>query len=168
MRVQPQSFRKGVAATVPLTLAFLLAILTQIPLGSASAGTPAPNWTLMLVFYFSIHRPSLVPPVAVALVGLFQDFLWGGPPGLNLLILLIAQMVLSDQQAFFVRRSFLVGWLGFVTVAAIAMALSWLAGSLYYGEFLGLRPLAVQTASSVVAYPVAGWVFGRIDGMLGR
>ncbi len=168
MTMRTGSFLRGLAATVPLTLAFLLAILTQIPLGSATAGIPAPNWTLMLVFYFSLHRPSLVPPVAVALVGLFQDFLWGGPPGLNLLILLITQMVLSNQQALFVRRSFLVGWLGFVTVAAIAMALSWLSGSLYYGEILGLRPLAVQTALSVLAYPLAGWVFGRIDGVLGR
>ncbi|RMD90638.1 MAG: rod shape-determining protein MreD, partial [Alphaproteobacteria bacterium] len=101
---------RALRAAAPLALATALVILTQIPIGSATAAVPAPNWPLMLVFYFSIHRPRLVPPAGVALVGLFQDFLWGGPPGLNMLLLLLAQMVLSNQQAHFVRLPFLFGW----------------------------------------------------------
>lgn len=154
--------------TAPMALAFLLAILTQLPFGDGGGNVPAPHLTLMLVYYWSLHRPDCVPPIAVAALGLFQDLLWGGPPGLNMLVLLIVQIVLSNQQAVFTRQSFLVGWVGFLPVLAIVMPVSYAIASLYHMTLLPAGPLLGHAALSFAAYPLAGWLFGKIEHMLKR
>ncbi|RMD90941.1 MAG: hypothetical protein D6807_00770 [Alphaproteobacteria bacterium] len=85
-----------------------------------------------------------------------------------MLLLLLAQMVLSNQQAHFVRLPFLFGWAAFLLVAGIAMILSWIVASLYYGQVMSGAPLLLQALLTVGAYPVAGWVFGRLDAVLER
>jgi len=168
MRDAAPSLRSGTKAAMPMTLGVILALCSLLPLGNATASLPVPHFTLILVYYWSIHRPSLVPPLGVAALGLFQDLLWGGPPGLNMLVLLTAQSVLSNQQALFTRRSFAVGWAAFVSVAAIATAVSWIVASLYYQGEAAVRPLVEQALLTIAAYPVLGWIFGRIDRLLFR
>lgn len=156
-------FRAALRASAPAALAVLLAMLTMLPLGSGTAGFLAPHVTLMMVFYFSIHRPGLMPPVTVAALGLIQDLLWGGPPGLNMLVLLIAQLVLSNQQTLFTRRSFAFGWVGFGAVAFIALAVSWILASGYYGRPLSPWPLVMHGLVTIASYPLFGWLFGQLD-----
>jgi len=155
-------------SSAPLGLGGVLAVLTLLPFGGAAAEVAAPHLTLALVYYWSIHRPQLMPPLAVAALGLFQDLLWGGPPGLNLLLLLTAQSVLANQETFFTRRSFAVGWAGFTLVLVIAMAVQWAAGSVYYNGQPAWGPLAEQCLLTVAVYPVLGWLFGRLDRLLYR
>lgn len=164
----PVTLLTGLRAATPMLLGVVLALCSLMPLGDATGSLPAPHLTLVHVYYWSIHRPQLVPPLAVAVLGLFQDLLWGGPPGLNMLVLLAAQSVLSNQQALFTRRSFAVGWGAFITVAAIAAAVSWIVGSLYYDGQAALRPLVEQALLTIAVYPLLGWVFGRIDRILYR
>jgi len=112
--------------------------------------------------------PHLVPPLAVAGLGLLQDLMWGGPPGLNMLVLLSAQAVLTNQQALFTRRSFTLGWAAFMAVMAFTATVSWAIASLYYEGEAALRPLIEQALLTIAAYPPVGWIFGRIDRLLFR
>ncbi len=150
-------------ATVPALLALLLATLTKLPLGDGTGSVPMAHLTLILVYYWSIHRPEFLPLPVVAAIGLYQDLVWGGPPGLNMLVLLIAQVVLSNQQSLFTRRDFIVGWIGFVPVTILAMGLSWLVASLYYGVAMPGFSLLTHGLITLAAYPLLGWLFGRID-----
>lgn len=150
-------------AATPIALALLLAVATLLPVGDAVAAIAAPHAVLVLVWYWSIHRPELLPLPALAAAGLFQDLLWGGPPGLNMLILLAVRIVLADQQTIFRNLTFAAGWAGFAAVAGLAAALSWAAGSLYYAEAMPVRPMLAQGSLTVAVYPLLGWLFGRID-----
>ncbi len=155
-------------AMVPALLALVLATLTKLPLGDGTGGVPMPHLTLMLVYYWSIHRPELLPMPVVVGIGLYQDLIWGGPPGLNMLVLLIAQVILSNQQSLFTRRDFIVGWMGFVPVTVLAMGLSWIVASLYYGVIAPGYPLLTHGLTTLAAYPLLGWLFGRVDRVLKR
>lgn len=162
------TIRTGLRSVTPVLLGVVLAFAGMLPIGSATAAIPAPHFTLIHVHYWSIHRPHLVPLPAVAGIGLLQDLVWGGPPGLNMLVLLTAQAVLSNQQALFTRRSFTVGWMAFIVVVAIAAAVSWSIASLYYDGEAALRPVIEQALLTIAAYPPVGWIFGRIDRLLFR
>lgn len=150
-------------AATPTGLALLLAIATLLPVGDAVAAIAAPHATLILVYYWSIHRPELLPLPVLAAVGLFQDLLWGGPPGLNMLILPAVRIVLANQETLFRNLSFSAGWAGFALVAALATALSWAAGSLYYGAVMPARPMFGHGLITVAFYPLLGWLLGRVD-----
>lgn len=155
-------------ASTPLGLALLLAVATLLPVGDAVAAISAPHAMLVLAWYWSIHRPELLPLPGLAAVGLFQDLLWGGPPGLNMLILPAVRVVLADQETMFRNLSFAAGWAGFAAVAGLAAALAWAAGSLYYAEIMPARPMAIQGLLTIAVYPLLGWLFGRVDRWLDR
>ncbi|GAB4130469.1 MAG: rod shape-determining protein MreD [Rhodothalassiaceae bacterium] len=160
--------RAPLREAVPVALGFLLAILTQLPFGDGSGNVPVPHVSLMLVFYWTIHRPECVPMPAVAALGLFQDLLWGGPVGLSMLVLLGVRVALADQQPVFARQSFLVGWAAFLPVLVLAMAASYVIAALYYLSPPRPGPLLAHMAATFAAYPLAGWLFGRIEHMLWR
>ena len=153
-------------ASGPAVMAAVLILIMHLPYGDASGGVPLPHMALIVVYYWSIHRPDFLPIALVAAIGFFLDMLSGGPPGLNMLVLLIAQIVLSNQQVLFVRQSFAVGWLGFVPITALAMLLSWIIASLYYGDLLSAMPVIAQGLVTLAAYPLFGWIFGWIDKMI--
>ena len=44
---------------------------------------------LMAIYYWSIYRPTLLPPLLVFFAGLALDFLTGMPPGLSAVLFLL-------------------------------------------------------------------------------
>ena len=93
----------------PVALTLVLVILNVVPTHIPGIARVLPVLPLISVFYWSIHRPHLVPAPAVFLIGLFQDGLTGAPMGLHALIFLAVQGVVLFQHKFFMGKS---GWLG--------------------------------------------------------
>jgi len=151
----------------PFMLAAALLLISAAPLGQAQAALPTPHFTLILVYYWSIHRPELAPLPAVAALGLLQDLLWAQPPGLTALILLLVHTVLSNQQAFFARRSFLVGWAAFLPVALASGLAVWALSCAYEGRLLSPTPAVAQSMVTLLAFPLLGWCLGRLDRYIG-
>ena len=65
-------------------------ILFGIPLRLWGLQLPEPVFPLAVVFAWAIIRPSVLAPMAIVVMGLFLDVIWGGPLGLWALILLVA------------------------------------------------------------------------------
>src|SRR6185312_3601712 len=70
------------AAMMPLLLAIGLVLLVNLPVSLTGRLLPAPVLALAAVYYWVLVRPDLMPPPAVFIVGLLEDVLSGGPPGL--------------------------------------------------------------------------------------
>ena len=148
--------------TVPLllTLGLVMATVVSSPIPDLAPVTP--SLSVMAVYYWSIYRPDLLPAAAVFLIGLMQDILSGGPPGMMALVLLLVHGVVVSQRQVFVGKSFLVGWWGFAIVAIGAAGLSWLVASAWFGVFLRPRPVAYQAALTIALYPLVAWLFRRL------
>jgi rod shape-determining protein MreD len=145
---------------VPFALTLALIVLGVLPWPLPGATPVAPLPALAAVYYWSVHRPELMPPAGVFALGLAQDMLGGGPPGLSALVLLLAQGLTLRWRRHFVRAPFILAWWGFVMAAAGAGAVSWLIASIYYATPVWSEPLLVQFALNVCLYPVLSWVFG--------
>ncbi|MCP4329329.1 MAG: rod shape-determining protein MreD [Alphaproteobacteria bacterium] len=143
-----------------LTVALVLVGIAQWPLPSP-VSTP-PQFGLIAVFYWAIHRPGVLPVVAVFVIGLIQDTLGGDPIGLNALIYLFAYSILRANGHRFEDKSFFVEWAAFAATAAAAVFLTWIVMSLRAEAFLGLGPALTRFALDLAVYPIFAWIFGLI------
>ncbi len=151
-----------VRSAVPSIVALGFVLVGIVPWPLPGLTSVAPLFGLIAVHYWTVHRPAVMPVAAAFLLGVAHDVLGGGPVGLNALVLVATHAVISAQRRHLARRPFIVDWCGFAMVAAGAVALAWLAASLYLGQLLAAGPLIVQYLLTVFAYPAFAWLFARL------
>ena len=78
---------------------------------------PPPLLALMPVYFWCLVRPDLMTPAAAFAIGLLQDMLSGGPPGVWTLSFVVTYAVIERQRDAFAGLSGLAAVLGFATAA---------------------------------------------------
>lgn len=147
----------------PILLTLALVVIARLPFGFEEFETAMPLLILMCVYYWTIYRPQLLPPVVIFLFGLLHDLMTNGPIGLMALVLLLVYWLVDAQRRVFLGSSFVVGWWGFGLVAVGAETLIYLLASFYYDSFLNLPPFALQLALTIAVYPGIAWAFGLMQ-----
>ena len=147
---------------VPPFVGLLCVLIGVAPSGINGIDAAGPALTLMLVYFWTIFQPNLLPPPAVFIIGLLQDTLSGAPIGLGTLVLLGVQQFVAHERRVFTARTFGIAWFGFGMVAVAATAIGWLLGTIHAGQMLMIRPFVMQVLFSVTLYPLVSWVFGQI------
>jgi rod shape-determining protein MreD len=147
---------------LPLGLALLAIIFAATPLYLPGYGAVAPNFLLMVVFYWSIYRPDLFPAAVVFAVGLIQDAMTGTPLGFNALVLLGVHGVVVTQRRFFQGKSFAVIWWAFAFVAFAAVFSGWLLAVMFGGGVISAWPAIFSAMLALALYPIVGWALARV------
>ena len=146
----------------PFLLTLVLVIVNLIPLHLPGYAVISPDLALMAVYYWALHRPSLLPAVAVFVIGLLQDFLSGGPIGLSAGTLILVFAIAVSQARFFYGKSFLVVWWGFMMVSLGVAIVEWSAASIFYSTLIAPDPAIFECAMNIAAYPILGWLFVQV------
>ncbi len=152
--------------SAPTVTTVLCAFASVAPAHMPAFVTTTPFFTLMAVYFWTLHRPELLPFPTVFAVGLLLDLLEGAPLGISPLILLLAHGLVLSQRELFLMRRFTVVWVGFLVVAAAASALAWGVVSLFYGIFVDGRAFLFQGVLTVAAYPVMSYLLARVQQVL--
>jgi rod shape-determining protein MreD len=155
-------------ALAPTALTLVLVLLSAVPLGLPYYSNVAPLLAVTSVYYWSIYRANLMPAPAVFLIGLMQDMIGGGPFGLMALVLVVVHGICVSQRRVFLSKPFLVGWWGFVFVAAGASVVAWVVASVYFLAWFDPRPIAAQLLLTVALYPPLTWLLSRTEAQLLR
>jgi rod shape-determining protein MreD len=163
-----QRLRYLIAVATPFLIAVVLALLIAIPLQLPYIGAIAPYLTLGAVYYWGVFRPDLFGYGAAFCLGLFADIVSGGPLGLGALVLVAVLAVSVSQRRFFLGKPFHILWWGFALIAPIAMLLTWLLASIYFGAFLAIGPVLLQAIVTVALFPAVAWLLGRCHALLPR
>ena len=153
---------------MPAVTTMFLALLNVVPLGIPALSDVMPVVMMMAVFYWSVYRPDLMPPVVVFFLGLSQDILVGNPTGLMALTLLAVHGVTQTQRQAFLGKPFFVAWLGFAVISAGGFLLMWLITCILAAELLLTPAVVFQFALTTVSFPLAAWVFVRVHRYLVR
>ena len=148
---------------VPALLALVCLGVGVLPLGVPYLAGIMPVLILIVVFYWSLYRPDLMPPLLAFLVGLLYDALSGGPPGLMAVVLLAVHGVCVSQRRVFLSKSYLVGWFGFIVVGAGALLVAWIMASLYYVAWIDPRSVLFQFLVTAALYPVFAGLFALLQ-----
>jgi rod shape-determining protein MreD len=145
----------------PLGITFLLMLATVLPTRSPEVAPVMPALVLTAVYYWAIFRPDLMPLWLIFAVGVAHDLLTGAPLGLGAATLLTCAFAVASQRRFFAHATFAMLWAGFVMVAALALGVEWLFGSLLQGRLIDPAATLLRYGATVAAYPCLAWLFGR-------
>jgi rod shape-determining protein MreD len=146
-------------AAAPSALAVALVLLASLPWGLPHFSMLCPMVGLIAVYYWTVHRPDLMPASGAFAIGLVTDLVSGAPLGLDALVLTLAHWVTRANRRALLGESFALVWLGFLAVAAGAGAAYWLAASLFWTAILPPRALVAQLVVTVAVYPLAAQLF---------
>ncbi len=152
----------------PFTMTLLLVIVGMLPWGLPSLSPVLPSVALIAVYYWSVHRPELMPLWAVFVIGLFQDLMHGGALGAGIIMLLSVQLIVTRQHRFFASASFMLIWSVFILLAAAAFLLYWFLSCIGLWLLLDTRPAAFQYLTTIAAYPCFAWLFAQAQRVLLR
>jgi cell shape-determining protein MreD len=95
-------------------------------------------------------------------LGLFEDFLSGGQPGLWAVGFLLAYALADRQRDAFAGLS---GWgvlIGFSIVMVATSTLVYCIVSLVYWRFAPFQPLVLQTIVTIIFYPLVAALLGLV------
>lgn len=147
------------AHTVTVTMFFLGLVSFALPF----AGQIKPYFLLMPVYYWSIYRPNIVPPVLIMVVGVLFDFVSGQPYiGLSAFILLLVQWIIKDQRLFLMAQPFIVIWLGFALTCFAAAILEWLLFSVLSFKIVAILPAMAEAGISILIFPALAWIMSML------
>jgi rod shape-determining protein MreD len=118
----------------------------------------------MVVFFWTITRPDLMPSVAAFAIGLLEDVMQGAPLGFNALILLIACALARSQQRHIAGRPFALHWAAFVIIATLTELMRWTLMSAIATGFVSLGSVSLHLLTTVALYPALVWLLQRCQG----
>ncbi len=134
-------------------------ILLSAPFGLPGQAQLSPAFTLAAVFFWSLFRPSSLPPPVTFLCGLLADLLSDAPIGSNVLVLLLTQFLVVRNRRYLPQKGFLFVWLIFVSVAAGAALIQWgLACLMNWVIYPPIAPVA-QFLLTAGLYPLLAMAF---------
>jgi len=137
----------------PTACTVVLLLLARAPIGLPSQAQLQPAVALASVFFWSVFRPTALPPAVIFAIGLLLDLIGLGPIGLWVFLLLAVHGVAVRFRRTLARQGFLLVWLAFDATAALAALLSWLGTSLLNWEFLPLGPALFEAVLAASIYP---------------
>jgi rod shape-determining protein MreD len=146
---------------VPAALGVFFVLISSIPFYIPGFGPVAPNFVLMAVFFWAVHRVDLFTSVTVFFIGLLLDILVGAPPGINAAVLVLVRTIAASQGKVFRGKSFLVLWWGFGLVALASGLVIWILTAIYHLTLINPLPIIFQMTMTIAAFPFLAWIFAR-------
>jgi len=147
----------------PMLICATASLVFALPIRVLGFMLPEPVFALVPAFAWAVIRPSILPPIALTVLGLFLDLLWGGPLGVWPLCLLSAygpvlviRPALSGQEAW-------VMWLLYAAVAAFALLVGLGVTTLRAGGAPGLMGVFWQWLASAALFPFARRLIARYE-----
>lgn len=133
---------------------FLLFILNVVFIPSTETGISNIALIMMAIYYWSIYRPMLIPPILVFIIGVCFDVLSVWPIGISALIFLLLRQSVTRQRLFLTGQPFTVVWLGFIGAITIASLIQWGIFSLIYWQAIPIYSSATAFVLSALMFPI--------------
>ncbi len=150
------------SALVPVTCGMLAVLLANLPVPLFGGLVPTPLLGLVPVYFWCLVRPDLMTPAVTLVIGLLEDVVSGGPPGVWTLSFVLTYALVARQRDSFAGLSGLVAVLGFAAAAAFACACAWLTVAALHGRPPLFAPIFSELAMTVLFYVPATFVIGII------
>lgn len=135
---------------IVMGLVFLLN-LTVLPL--PVVGSIKPPLLVMVLYYWAIYHPTLVPPWLCFVLGVFMDFLMGLPPGINAMLFVAIQWLGQEQRRFLIAQPYITIWAVFGLMFGIGSFVQWGLYGLMGSTWTPIAPVVAQILIGVFLFP---------------
>ena len=151
------------ASLVPLLSALSAITVDLLPLPDAAPRTLAPSLLVGVCYFWTVHRPDLLPPLLLFTLGSVLDMAGGMPLGGTALGLLLGRGVVGSWRKFLLQQGVLLIWLAFTPVVLLIGLVRWAALSLLAGGALPLEPVAAEAGLTFAIYPAVAWLLAHLQ-----
>jgi rod shape-determining protein MreD len=151
----------------PVALTILLLILSLVPWRLPFLPPLGLSLIVISVYYWTIHRPSLMPLAAVFAIGVVAD-LTGGAPLVSPLVLVAVAGVSLSIRRWLVGASPIIVWGGFVVAVFDAAIFAWLLMWYVSGTMPAAGPGLSGALLGAAAYPLLASLFTRVQRVILR
>jgi rod shape-determining protein MreD len=142
-----------IAALLPFGVALILEMISDLPVSFTGGVLPAPVLVLPAIYFWGIHRRDLMTPMLVVMLGLLEDLLSGGPPGLWTAGFIAAYAAIDGQRESLKGLTEIGAVIGFVGIMLIAAAAAYCLAALVYWRVPPVAPLLIECVITVMFYP---------------
>ena len=147
----------------PALVCVALTVLFAAPFRLFGLRLPEPVFGLVLAFAWPIIRPSALAPFVLLAFGLFTDLYWGSPTGLWGVSLLVAYAGALSIRGLMQGQSWVVTWMWFVAMTAMAMAAAFFLSVLSSLNIPNLFGVFWQFLVTAALYPFADRLIQRFE-----
>ena len=152
-------FQKSLS--VLTSIAFLL--MAYLPLNFNFFYNVRPDFGLMCIYFWMLHRPDLFGITAIVIMGLVASVISSSVMGCNFVAYLVMYVLIYNTQKLFNAKSFVVVWYGFMALSLVSIAVKWIVVSVYYNEFLPISMLMFGYLIGIVLYPLVSSVLAFVQ-----
>ena len=125
-----------------------------------------PYFILVAIYYWSIYRPTLMPPHIVFCIGMIFDVVMGFPLGIHSIIFLLVQWAIKNQRSFFMGQPYLVVWMGFALTISVVLCAEWLFFGLINGSLAIVNALLVNFFFTALLFHLIVLIFVGVHRIL--
>lgn len=157
--------RERFLATVPALTVAAAVLLMSLPLPLVWGVLP--NIAVLMLFCWAAVQPGLVPPWVAFLLGLLMDLVTGTPLGVNVLQFIAVVLAVRLTETRVEAHSLLLDWLAAALLIVGLSLLEWQLLS-FVGRPVPLPPLIAQALTTILSYPLAVRLVGRLQRRLAK
>ena len=126
-----------------------------------------PQLLLIIVFYWTLYRPTLMPPPVILIAGILLDAMNPMMPiGTHAASYLLIAGILKPRRRSLMGQPFVVVWVGFAVAAVIDLLFKWLMLSVLTPADLTLGTILFNGFITVLAFPLVVMVLTLVHRML--
>ncbi len=148
---------------VPVLICAVFSLLLATPIRAFGMQLPEPVFAMVPAFAWAMIRPSVLPPFALLLLGLYLDVLWGGPTGLWPACLLVAYAPVLVLRNVLAGQSFVAMWIWYACSCALAFGFGTYLLMLDAGAMPSLIAVGWQWLVTAALYPFAHSLIERYE-----
>jgi len=153
---------KLLSALLPVTCGLLGVILSNLPVTLFGGLVPPPLLGFIPIYFWCLVRPDLMTPAAAFGIGILQDVMSGGPPGIWTLSFVVAYALIQRQRDAFAGFAGLAAVLGFATATLIVCTTAYFTTAAYFWHLAPLGPIVGELAITVLFYIPGAFVIGSL------
>ena len=150
------------SSIVPVVLGILGVLIANFPVSILGGLVQPPLLVFMPLYFWAMVRPDLMTPFWVFMLGILQDLLSGGPPGVWAASFLGAYFLIDRQRDMLAGLSGIGAIAGFAVSALTACVTAYVIVGLYYWHLPPLAPMMVELAMTVLFYIPALFALGVV------
>jgi rod shape-determining protein MreD len=141
-----------IATITPFLCALLGVIVANLPVTFIGGVVPAPLFALMPVYFWCLMRPDLMPPWAVFVIGVLEDFFSGSPPGVWTLSFVVTYALVDRERDAFAGLAGAAAILGFGAATIVTGGVAYLVAAFIFGHLPPLGTIALEIAVTIIFY----------------
>jgi len=148
---------------VPALASVAATLLIAAPFRLFGLGLPEPVFAMVLAFSWAVIRPSILGPLTLMALGLFDDLFWGGPLGLWSLALIGAYGLALSGRSLMAGQGGVVMGAWYAAACCLASAAAYVFATLTAHAQPSVLAVIWQVAWTIGLYPVVYWLTDRFE-----